>query len=96
VDGYRTVVVGTDGSESSMRAVTRAAEVAAGENAKLIIASAVRTQAINVRSAARIVRVTPRSVLGAAGASLIKVTAHAGGPHRRGHGPARLIRPRHR
>ena len=40
MDGYRTVVVGTDGSESSMRAVTRAGEVAAGENAKLIIASA--------------------------------------------------------
>ena len=40
MDGYRTVVVGTDGSESSMRAVTRAAEVAAAENAKLIIASA--------------------------------------------------------
>jgi nucleotide-binding universal stress UspA family protein len=40
VDGYRTVVVGTDGSESSMRAVTRAGEVAAQEDAKLIIASA--------------------------------------------------------
>ena len=40
MNGYRTVVVGTDGSESSMRAVTRAGEVAAGENAKLIIASA--------------------------------------------------------
>lgn len=41
MDGYRTVVVGTDGSESSMRAVERAAEVAAAqENAKLIIASA--------------------------------------------------------
>jgi nucleotide-binding universal stress UspA family protein len=41
VDGYRTVVVGTDGSESSMRAVVRAAEVAAAqEHAQLIIASA--------------------------------------------------------
>ncbi|WP_123024246.1 universal stress protein [Mycolicibacterium stellerae] len=40
MDGYRTVVVGTDGSDSSMRAVVRAAEVAVGENAKLIIASA--------------------------------------------------------
>ncbi len=37
---YRTVVVGTDGSESSLRAVDRAATVAAQENAKLIIASA--------------------------------------------------------
>lgn len=40
MDGYRTVVVGTDGSESSMRAVERAGEVAAAEDAKLIIASA--------------------------------------------------------
>ena len=40
MDGYRTVVVGTDGSASSMRAVERAGEVAAQENAKLIIASA--------------------------------------------------------
>jgi nucleotide-binding universal stress UspA family protein len=37
---YRTIVVGTDGSESSMRAVDRAAAVAAQDNAKLIIASA--------------------------------------------------------
>ena len=40
MDSYRTVVVGTDGSDSSMRAVERAGEVAAQENAKLIIASA--------------------------------------------------------
>ncbi|MDX1887674.1 universal stress protein [Mycolicibacterium sp. 120270] len=40
MSGYRIVVVGTDGSESSMRAVTRAAAVAAQEDAKLIIASA--------------------------------------------------------
>jgi nucleotide-binding universal stress UspA family protein len=40
VDGYRTVVVGTDGSDSSMRAVQRAAEVAAQDNAKLIVATA--------------------------------------------------------
>jgi nucleotide-binding universal stress UspA family protein len=37
---YRTIVVGTDGSESSFRAVDRAAAVAAQDNAKLIIASA--------------------------------------------------------
>ncbi|HEY2450258.1 MAG TPA: universal stress protein [Mycobacterium sp.] len=36
---YRTVVVGTDGSESSLRAVDRAAEIAAESDAKLIIAS---------------------------------------------------------
>jgi nucleotide-binding universal stress UspA family protein len=36
---YRTVVVGTDGSDSSFRAVDRAAALA-GEDAKLIVASA--------------------------------------------------------
>ena len=40
MDGYRTVVVGTDGSDSSLRAVDRAGEVAAQANAKLIVASA--------------------------------------------------------
>ena len=40
MDGYRTVVVGTDGSASSYRAVDRAGEVAAQSNAKLIVASA--------------------------------------------------------
>jgi nucleotide-binding universal stress UspA family protein len=38
--GYRTIVVGTDGSESSFRAVERAGAIAAQESAKLIIASA--------------------------------------------------------
>jgi nucleotide-binding universal stress UspA family protein len=36
---YQTVVVGTDGSESSLRAVDRAGEIAADSNAKLIIAT---------------------------------------------------------
>jgi nucleotide-binding universal stress UspA family protein len=40
MNGYRTVVVGTDGSDSSMRAVERAAQFAVQENAKLMIASA--------------------------------------------------------
>ena len=40
MDGYRTVVVGTDGSDSSLRAVERAGEVAALSNAKLIVATA--------------------------------------------------------
>ncbi|MEI7715534.1 MAG: universal stress protein [Mycobacterium sp.] len=39
MSSYRTVVVGTDGSDSSMRAVDRAAQIA-GADAKLIIASA--------------------------------------------------------
>src|ERR1700744_5609101 len=37
---YRTIVVGTDGSESSFKAVDRAAAIAAQHDAKLIIASA--------------------------------------------------------
>jgi nucleotide-binding universal stress UspA family protein len=36
---YQTVVVGTDGSESSLRAVDRAGEIAAESSAKLIIAT---------------------------------------------------------
>jgi nucleotide-binding universal stress UspA family protein len=36
---YQTVVVGTDGSESSLRAVDRAAEIAADCDAKLVIAT---------------------------------------------------------
>ena len=38
--GYKTVVVGTDGSESSMRAVDRAGQLASGPDAKVIVASA--------------------------------------------------------
>lgn len=37
---YRVVVVGTDGSETSLRAVDRAATIAAESNAKLIVATA--------------------------------------------------------
>lgn len=40
MSGYRTVIVGTDGSASSMRAVERAGAFAAQENAKLIVATA--------------------------------------------------------
>lgn len=40
MSGYRTIIVGTDGSDSSMRAVERAGRVAAHANARLIIASA--------------------------------------------------------
>ena len=38
--GYRTVVVGTDGSETSFRAVERAAELARDADATLVIACA--------------------------------------------------------
>ena len=40
MSAYQTVVVGTDGSESSLRAVDHAAAFAAENNAKLIIAMA--------------------------------------------------------
>ncbi len=39
MSAYQTVVVGTDGSDSSLRAVEKAASIA-GANAKLIVASA--------------------------------------------------------
>src|SRR6266700_858652 len=38
--GYQTIVVGTDGSETSFRAVDRAGALAADENAALVIACA--------------------------------------------------------
>lgn len=40
MSAYQTVVVGTDGSDSSLRAVDRAAAIAAGDGAKLIVATA--------------------------------------------------------
>jgi nucleotide-binding universal stress UspA family protein len=40
VSTYKVVVVGTDGSESSFRAVDRAAAIAAENDAKLIVATA--------------------------------------------------------
>ena len=40
MSGYKTVVVGTDGSDSSLRAVDRAGQLASGPDAKVIVASA--------------------------------------------------------
>ncbi len=40
MSSYKTVVVGTDGSDSSLRAVDRAGALASGPDAKLIIATA--------------------------------------------------------
>jgi nucleotide-binding universal stress UspA family protein len=40
MSAYRTVVVGTDGSDSSLRAVDRAGEIAAGSGARVVIATA--------------------------------------------------------
>jgi nucleotide-binding universal stress UspA family protein len=50
MSAYRTVVVGTDGSDSSLRAVDRAAQIA-GTEAKLIIASAYLPQNEDSRAA---------------------------------------------
>ncbi|WP_018683016.1 universal stress protein [Actinokineospora enzanensis] len=41
---YRTIVVGTDGSDSSFRAVDRAAGIAADAGARLVIACAYRAR----------------------------------------------------
>jgi nucleotide-binding universal stress UspA family protein len=48
---YQTVVVGTDGSESSLRAVDRAAKIAADSDAKLIIATGYFPQKDDTRAA---------------------------------------------
>lgn len=40
MSGYKTVVVGTDGSDSSLRAVDRAAHLSSGAGSKLVIATA--------------------------------------------------------
>ncbi|MFM8600145.1 MAG: universal stress protein [Mycobacterium sp.] len=40
MSGYKTVVVGTDGSASSLRAVDRAAQLASDPDAKLILVTA--------------------------------------------------------
>ena len=50
MSAYRTVVVGTDGSDSSMRAVDRAAHIA-GADARLIVASAFLPHAEDARAA---------------------------------------------
>ena len=48
---YKTVVVGTDGSESSLRAVEHAAKIAAESNAKLIIATGYSPEPDDLRAA---------------------------------------------
>jgi len=51
MSAYRTVVVGTDGSDSSLRAVDRAAEIAAEANAKLLIVTGYFPQKDDLRAA---------------------------------------------
>src|SRR5882757_3112762 len=48
---YRTVIVGTDGSDSSLRAVDRAGAIAAASNANLIVATAHFPHADDARAA---------------------------------------------
>jgi nucleotide-binding universal stress UspA family protein len=48
---YQTVLVGTDGSDSSLRAVDRAAQIAAGAGAKLVVATAYFPQSEDARAA---------------------------------------------
>ncbi len=50
MSAYRTVVVGTDGSDSSLRAVDKAGTIA-GANAKLLIASAYLPHGEDTRAA---------------------------------------------
>ena len=51
MSGYRTVVVGTDGSDSSLRAVDKAGQIAAGSGAKVIVATAYFPQGDDQRAA---------------------------------------------
>jgi nucleotide-binding universal stress UspA family protein len=51
MSGYRTVVVGTDGSDSSLKAVDKAGQIAAGSGAKVIVATAYFPQSEDQRAA---------------------------------------------
>ena len=51
MSGYQTVVVGTDGSDSSLRAVDKAGQIAAGSGAKVIVATAYFPQGEDHRAA---------------------------------------------
>jgi nucleotide-binding universal stress UspA family protein len=51
MSGYTTIVVGTDGSDSSLRAVERAGQIAAGSDAKVVVATAYFPQSEDQRAA---------------------------------------------
>src|ERR1700759_3227807 len=51
MSGYTTIVVGTDGSDSSLRAVDRAGQIAAGTDAKVVVATAYFPQSEDQRAA---------------------------------------------
>ena len=56
MSGYQTLVVGTDGSQTSLRAVDPAAEIAARSNAKLIIATGYSSRSSAAHKSAAILR----------------------------------------
>jgi nucleotide-binding universal stress UspA family protein len=51
MSAYQTIVVGTDGSESSLRAVDRAGEIAAESDAKLVIVTGYFPHSDDLRAA---------------------------------------------
>jgi nucleotide-binding universal stress UspA family protein len=51
MSGYTTIVVGTDGSDSSLRAVDKAGQIAAGSDARVIVATAYFPQSEDHRAA---------------------------------------------
>ena len=51
MSGYQTIVVGTDGSDSSLRAVDKAGQIAAGSGAKVVVATAYFPQSEDQRAA---------------------------------------------
>ena len=51
MSGYQTILVGTDGSDSSLRAVDKAGQIAAGSGAKVIVATAYFPQGEDQRAA---------------------------------------------
>jgi nucleotide-binding universal stress UspA family protein len=51
MSGYTTIVVGTDGSDSSLRAVDKAGQIAAGSDATVVVATAYFPQSEDQRAA---------------------------------------------
>jgi len=79
MSGYQTLVVGTDGSQTSLRAVDRAAEIAARSNAKLIIATGYSSGSSAARKSSGILREASNRAQ-AAGAKDIEERPIPGGP----------------
>jgi nucleotide-binding universal stress UspA family protein len=77
VSAYRTVVVGTDGSDSSLRAVDRAAAIAGDAGARLVIACAYYPATDReVQRASEVLREEAYQVVGSAPAEDTLQTAH--------------------